>query len=313
MSHKFSSPLVANLEAYKDVAFTPSSRRVGVVARKIGPIPMWTNTGKRVIATMLQINDCHVIKCYPSEKFKDQVIFQDRWRYHGMACAIVGCEGAPIMKYSAAYAGLFNEAGLLPKRKITKMVVSDDALLPPGTPLYATHFRVGDYVDVFGKSVDRGFQGSIARWHFRGQKKGVSTKARRRGGSIARGRRLAGPNKGKKMPGHMGNERITMNGLEILRINTKLNIIWVKGQAVPGENGKWVYIFDSKIVDKQPSVKNPPPFPTYFPKEGEELPENIYHPKYHAFDAPTIIFEETEEEKRKIRQGAKLAKVRPRK
>lgn len=261
---------------------------------------------------MIQINDCHIIKCYPSEKFKDQVIFQDRWRYHGMACAIVGAEGAPIMKYSSAYAGLFNEAGLLPKRKITKMLVSDDALLPPGTPLLATHFRVGDFVDVFGKTRERGFQGVRIRWHFRGLPSN-NTKATRRPGAIGRGRRLQGPFKGKKLPGHMGGERFTMNGLEILRINTKLNIIWVKGQAVPGDNGDWVYLFDSKIVEKRATIDNHPPFPTYFSKDKEDLPEDIYHTKIQPFDAPTIIFEETEEEKRKIRQGAKLAKIRPKK
>ncbi|XP_074600181.1 mitochondrial ribosomal protein L3 [Brevipalpus obovatus] len=311
MSVKFSSPLIIpDLDEYKNKSFAPDSKRVGLIARKLGTHPLWYKTGKRVLTTLLQVNDNHVIKCYSSEKFKDQVIFQDRWRYEGMACAIIGAEGAPIMKYSSAYAGLFNEAGTLPKRKITKMVISDDAILPPGTPLYAAHFRPGNFVDCFGRTIDHGFQGVMTRWDAAGQPKGRTTKADRRIGSIGRGRRTQGPLKGKKMPGHMGQERRTINGLEIMRINTKLNIIYVKGGSVPGENGNWVYIFDSKIFEKTPTIQKPPPFPTYFPEEEEELPENLYHPDIHQFSDPTIIFQETEEEKKKQRQGAKLAKIR---
>lgn len=163
--------------------------------------------GTRILTTLLQVNDNHVIKCYTSEQFKDQVIHQDRWRYQGLACAIIGAESDHIMKYSAGYAGLFNEAGLPPKKKITKVPITDDAILPPGTPLLATHFRPGDYVDVWGKTVDHGFQGVVKRWDFAGGHPINTTKWKRRPGSIGHGRRAGGPHKGKKMPGHMGSER----------------------------------------------------------------------------------------------------------
>ena len=197
------------------------------------------------------------------------------------------------------------------------MVVSEDALLMPGTPLDVSHFRVGDYVDVFGKTIDHGFQGVMVRWMFKGMPKLGTTKAHRRPGSIACGRKYAGPLKGKKMPGHMGGERRTHNGMQILRIDHEHQVIYVRGPSVPGEINSWCYLFDSKIFGKRPSEANPPPFPTNFSKmkgieEGDEGSEPIvYHESIHPLDNPTIVFkEDPKDAKVEKRTGAKLAKIR---
>ena len=211
---------------------------------------MWLKDGKRILTTLLQVNDNHVIKCYTSKEFKSNAIYQERWRYHNMGCAIIGAESDHPMKYAAPYFGLFVNAGVLPKKKIAKMLISDDAILAPGTPLFATHFRVGDWVDVYGKTIDHNFQGVMKRWDFAGGPTGRNTKFDRRPGSISRGRKACGPFKGRKMPGHMGSERRTLPGVQIMRINTKLNVIYVRGPAVPGEIGNWVYIFDTFIKEK---------------------------------------------------------------
>ncbi|CAG2181271.1 unnamed protein product, partial [Oppiella nova] len=187
-----------------------------------------------------------------------------------------------------------------------------------GTPLLASHFRVGDYVDVWGKTIDHGFQGVVKRWNFKGQDRyrGV-TKAHNRPGTIGRGRKVMGPWKGHPMAGHMGSERRTMGGLKIWRINTKHNVIWVNGPAVPGPNHSWVYIYDTNVPDKKHSDENPPPFPTYYAEDSKEaLPEDIYDKELHAFDEPTVIFEETEAERKaalaaaKATKKAKIAKIR---
>ncbi|XP_015788708.1 39S ribosomal protein L3, mitochondrial [Tetranychus urticae] len=306
----FSTPLIVpDLFNKSQKVWTPESRRVGLIARKIGVYPMWLKDGQRILTTLLQVNDNHVIKCYNSEQFANQVIHQDRYRYQGLACAIIGAESDHFIKYSAGYAGLFVEAGLPPKKKLTKVPITDDALLPPGTPLYATHFRPGDWVDIFGLTIEHGFQGVVKRWDFAGGHPINTTKWKRRPGAIGHGRRAGGPHKGKKMPGHMGRERKTLNGVEIMRINTKENVIYVRGPAVPGETGNFCYIFDTKIIEKKLTEKNPPPFPTYFPGDNE-LPVDLYHPDVHRFEDETIQFVETEKEQQQRRTGAKIAKIR---
>lgn len=230
--------------------WTPNSVRVGLIAKKIGIIPYWTKKGKRGLATLLYIPDNHVIKSYTSEQYAKQVIYQKRWHTHNMACMVVGAESRDPREVTAEYAGLFAEAGLLPKKKITSMYVTDDALLPPGTPLSIDHFRVGDWIDVFGKTIDWGFQGVMVRWGFKGMPDLATTKAHRRPGSIACGRRRAGPQKGKKMAGHMGSERRSLVGQRIIRIDRKNNVIFIRGPAVMGYIGAWVNIYDSRVLEK---------------------------------------------------------------
>lgn len=72
---------------------------------------------------------------------------------------MVGSESGDVTKYTKEYCGLFNKAGVQPKQKISKFVITEDAMLPPGTPLFAQHFNVGQYVDVHGKTIDHGFEG----------------------------------------------------------------------------------------------------------------------------------------------------------
>lgn len=231
--------------------WTPESRRVGLIAMKIGILPYWTKEGKRGLTTVLQVKDNHVIKSYTTEQYKDMVIHQNRWRWDGSACLIVGSDSGDPQNFSAAYAGLFTEAGVLPKKKITNMMVTDDALLTPGTPLSVKHFVVGQYVNCYGKTIDHGFQGVMRRWFFRGlpDANGV-TKAHRRPGSISRGRKASGPWKGKKMPGHMGSERRPLFNAKIIRIDYENQLLFLKGPAVPGSNGAWVYVYDSTHFEK---------------------------------------------------------------
>lgn len=334
-----SSPL--KLEQFERGAYEPGSVRCGVIARKIGQQPMWTKSGRRILTTALQIVDNHVVSYIPNEEFvARRRPFYNTHPFRNYDVLVVGAENADPRAYPAAYRGLFEKANLPPKTRLTRFFITPNAKLAPGTPLHVNHFRVGDYVDVWGKTRDHGFQGVMKRWNFKGQLKyaGV-TKAHRRPGSIARGRKLMGPLKGKKMPGHMGSERRILKGLKIWRINTKYNVIWVHGPAVPGANNSWCYIYDCKMENKYVFVgfiiyakhsfpivfhrrchteANPPPFPTYYKedKPDEEVPENIYDNDLHAFDAPSLLFEETEEEKKaalaalKMSKKAKIAKIR---
>lgn len=244
------SPLKQEVILSQKRPFTAESRRIGMIGRKIGILPYWTKEGVRGLMTCIHFPDNHVIKSYSTEEYAKIVIHQNRWRSDGSACVVVGAETMDPQEASAEYAGLFKEAGLLPKKRLTSMYVSEDARLVPGTPLTVAHFRVGDYVDVFGKTRDWGFQGVMKRWGFMGMPQRNTTKAHRRGGSIAQGRRMAGPMKGRKMPGHMGSERRANVGTQILRIDHDNQCIYVKGPAVPGIRDSWVLMYDSRILGK---------------------------------------------------------------
>lgn len=130
---------------------------------------MWMKTGEKKTATLLQVIDNHVINCFNVEETKQNIIYQNRWFTKDYATVVVGAESGDVTRYTKEYVGLFNRAGVPPKQKITKMVITEDAMLPPGTPLYAQHFKIGQRVDVWGKSIDRGFQGVVVRWGFKGK------------------------------------------------------------------------------------------------------------------------------------------------
>lgn len=249
---KQTSPLKVDPTALTNGRWTPQSRRTALIARKLGVIPFWLKNGKRITLTMLQVVDNHVINYHNVQETKDKIIYQDRWKTDGFATITVGADSGDPTRYTASYCGLFKKAGVLPKRKLAKFVITEDAALPAGTPLTVNHFQVGQYVDVFGRTIDRGFEGVVKRWGFKGDgsKNSGATKAHRRPGSIAQGRKNGGPMKGRRMAGHMGNERRKMHGLQVLRINRKYGILFVRGQAVPGSIGEWVYVYDSKIAEK---------------------------------------------------------------
>ncbi|KAG7253901.1 hypothetical protein CRUP_008546, partial [Coryphaenoides rupestris] len=110
---------------------------------------------------------------------------------------------------------MFRLAGVPPKQKITFFKVSDNALIKPGTPLYAAHFRPGQYVDITARTIGKGFQGVMKRWGFSGQPASHGhTKTHRRPGASGPGGDPAKVFKGKKMPGQMGNYYDTALGLK---------------------------------------------------------------------------------------------------
>ncbi|ROL45895.1 39S ribosomal protein L3, mitochondrial [Anabarilius grahami] len=217
------------------------SRRVGLVAVKLGMMPVWTKSGERHVVTMLQ-------------------------RPEG-------------------YLEIFQNAGVPPKQKLTTFCVSDNAIIKPGTPLYAAHFRPGQYVDVTAKTIGKGFQGVMKRWGFKGQPASHGqTKTHRRPGALGPGGDPAKVFKGKKMPGRMGNIYDTVHGLKIWRVNTKYNVLYVNG-SVPGHRNCLVKVRDTVLPTRFEKNKSPP-FPTFFADGDEELPEDLYDEDMFQFGEP---------------------------
>src|SRR6202790_281627 len=141
--------------------------------------------------------------------------------------------------------GQFAVAKVEPKRKVTEFRVSEDALIPVGAEIQADHFVVGQFVDVTGTSVGKGFAGGIKRWNFGGLRAthGVSVSHRSIGSTG--GRQDPGKTfKNKKMPGHMGVDRITTLNLRVVQTDVARGLILVEG-AVPGSKGGWIAVRDA--------------------------------------------------------------------
>ncbi|XP_028175686.1 39S ribosomal protein L3, mitochondrial [Ostrinia furnacalis] len=283
------SPL-ANIADQSSQKWAPTTRRVGVIARKIGNYPIWDKDGKKMLTTLLQVVDNHVIKYIPPEEFNpmktNKVIWREKRR---LGCLLVGSETIDPSTVTKDYCGLFDSVGMLPKKHLCRFMVSPESALPTGTPLFATHFRAGDYLDIRAKTMDRGFQGVIKRWGFKGMpaSHGV-TKTHRRPGNIGAGGEKARVWPGTKMPGHMGNRWRTLRGVKILRINTKHNVLWTLGVAIPGETGALCYLYDTILPLRK--LKSSPPFPTHPP--ADDLPIEYYDDSIHPFENPTLTYEE---------------------
>ena len=141
--------------------------------------------------------------------------------------------------------GHFAKAKVTPKAKVIEFRVSDEALVPPGSKLSVDHFVVGQYVDVSGISIGKGFAGGMKRHGFGGLRAshGVSI-SHRSHGSTGQCQDPGRVFKGKKMAGHMGAKKRTVQNLEVIGVDAERGLLLIKG-GVPGSKGGWVQVADS--------------------------------------------------------------------
>nr|XP_022901018.1 39S ribosomal protein L3, mitochondrial [Onthophagus taurus] len=278
-------------EHITNIEWTPNLKRTGVIARKIGIYPIWLKNGEKVLTTLLQVLDNHVIKYYTPEEYNPPRKRIEKI-YNKKGVILLGAGSTDPSTFTKEYCGIFRDTGVLPKKHLARFFVSPEGILPPGTPIGVLHYQVGNYVDVRGKTIDRGFQGVMKRHGFKGMPRshGV-TKTHRRGGNIGGGGEKARVWPGTRMPGHMGNEYRVNRGLKILRINTKFNVLWVTGQAIPGETNSIVTIYDSLLPLRKP--KKALPFPTLIDPQNADFPEDIFDEDVHCFDSPSIEYIES--------------------
>lgn len=216
--------------------------RTGLVAQKVGMTRVFDNEGRHVPVTVLKIDNCQVISVLTQEK-------------NGYSAVQLGAHNAKVKNVSKAMRGHFAKAKVEPKSQVTEFRVSEDALLEVGAELVPSHFVEGQLVDVIGTSIGKGFAGAMKRHNFGGMRAshGVSI-SHRAHGSTGQNQDPGRVFKGKKMAGHMGDRRVTVQNLEIVRTDDETGIILVKG-AVPGANYAWVLIQDA-VKDEMP--KNAP-------------------------------------------------------
>eukprot|EP00180_Rhodochaete_pulchella_P000297 Plantae.Rhodophyta-Rhodochaete_pulchella.ctg12067.p1 GENE.Plantae.Rhodophyta-Rhodochaete_pulchella.ctg12067~~Plantae.Rhodophyta-Rhodochaete_pulchella.ctg12067.p1 ORF type:complete len:282 (+),score=15.38 Plantae.Rhodophyta-Rhodochaete_pulchella.ctg12067:74-919(+) len=227
------------------------SRRVGLLARKVGMMNLWESDGLRITTTVLCVDRCHVLQVKPPQPNQ-----RDNRMYH------IQVGAGPKRPYQVAKPQRYHfaMAGVEPKHKCVEFPVTPDALLKVGTEVTAGHFVAGQYVDVTGISVGKGFQGPMKRWGFGGlpASHGVS-KAHRSHGSTGNRTEPGRVFKGKKMAGRMGGKRRTVQSLLVVRTDVPRNLIFVRGH-VPGNPGNWVRVFDARRKESSQPVL--PPLPT---------------------------------------------------
>ncbi|MEM9967373.1 MAG: 50S ribosomal protein L3 [Pseudomonadota bacterium] len=206
--------------------------RSGVIAKKVGMTRLFMEDGKQIPVTVLQLD-------------KLQIVAQRTVEKDGYTAVQLGAGTAKAKRTSKAMRGHFATAKVEPKRKVAEFRVDADAMLPVGDEIIADHYFEGQYVDVSGTSIGKGFAGAMKRHNFGGLRAshGVSI-SHRSHGSTGQCQDPGKVFKGKKMAGHMGAARVTTQNLEVVKTDSTRGLIMVKG-AVPGSKGGWVTIKDA--------------------------------------------------------------------
>jgi large subunit ribosomal protein L3 len=206
--------------------------RTGVLAEKLGMTRVFDDDGIHVPVSVLRVEDCEVVAARRPDK-------------DGYTAVQLGIGRAKAKNVTKPMRGHFAKAKVTPKARLAEFRVSEDALLDPGTSLSVGHFVVGQYVDVCGTSIGKGFAGAMKRWGFKGLRAshGVSI-SHRSHGSTGNRQDPGKVFKGKKMAGHMGARRVTVQNLEVIGIDHERGLLLVKG-AVPGARGGYVRVTDA--------------------------------------------------------------------
>jgi large subunit ribosomal protein L3 len=206
--------------------------RTGLIAEKLGMTRLLTEKGEHIPITLLKVDNCQVVATKTAEK-------------DGYTAVQLGVGTAKVKRLSKAMRGHYTRAKVEPKRKLVEFRVSQDALLKVGDELSVEHFLNGQYVDVTGTSIGKGFAGVMKRHNFGGLRAshGVSI-SHRSHGSTGQRQDPGKVFKGKKMAGHLGDERVTVQNLEVVLTDPVRGLIGIRG-AVPGNPGGYVLIRDA--------------------------------------------------------------------
>jgi large subunit ribosomal protein L3 len=206
--------------------------RTGLLAQKIGMTRIFAAEGDHVPVTVLKIDNCQVVAVRTREK-------------DGYTALQLGVGAAKVKRVTKPQRGHFAKARVEPKARLAEFRVSDDAVLGVGSEITAAHFVSGQYVDVVGVSIGKGFAGAMKRHNFRGlgASHGVSV-AHRSHGSTGQRQSPGKTFKNKKMAGQLGAARVTTQSLEVISADAERGILMIKG-SVPGSPGGYVLVKDA--------------------------------------------------------------------
>ena len=229
--------------------------RSGVIAQKVGMTRIFTDAGEHVPVTVLRLANCQVVGHRTTEK-------------NGYVALQLGAGARKPSRLTRAERNNFAIAKVEPKRKVVEFRVDEKSLIPVGAEITADHFITGQFVDVTGTSIGKGYAGGMKRWNFGGLRAthGVSISHRSIGSTGGRqdpGRTF----KNKKMPGQMGVDRVTTLNLKVVQTDVERGLILVEG-AVPGARGGWIMVRDAVKKALPKDVPQPGKF-RVAPEAGE--------------------------------------------
>src|SRR5580765_5202041 len=207
---------------------------IGLLGQKIGMTNVYDEKGRLCPVTVIATGDNVLLRRLTEEN-------------EGYSAVQVGFGTQKESRVSKALVGEFKKAGVGPQRLVREFRLQKD--LPEGdVNLSVTQFQAGDFVDVIGRSKGKGFQGVMKKHNFHGQGAAHGSKTHRRNGAIGNRSTPGRIWKNMGMPGHLGDERVTVQNLQVLQVREADKVILVSG-AVPGANGSYVIV--------RPAIKHP--------------------------------------------------------
>ncbi|SLN40153.1 50S ribosomal protein L3 [Oceanibacterium hippocampi] len=229
--------------------------RCGLIAQKRGMTRVFGEDGQHIPVTVLQVENCQVV----AHRVADR---------HGYNAMQIGVGTVKVKNLTAAQRGHFAAAKVEPKRRLAEFRVADDGFVDVGSEITVEHFVPGQRIDVVGTSIGKGFAGAMKRHNFGGLRAshGVSI-SHRSHGSTGQCQDPGRVFKGKKMAGHLGARRVTIQNLEVVGTDLSRGLILVRG-AVPGADEGWVLVSDAV---KRPA-KMELPYPAAIRAAANEAP-----------------------------------------
>lgn len=247
--------------------------RTGLIAEKLGMTRILTEKGEHVPVTLLKVEDCQVVSVCTKEK-------------NGYTAIQVGVGKAKVKNVSKSLRGHYSKAKVEPKKKLVEFRVAEDAVLNVGDKVSVEHFIAGQFVDVTGTSIGKGFAGVMKRHNFGGLRAshGVSVSHRSHGSTGQRqdpGRVF----KGKKMAGHMGDEQVTVQNLKVYATYPDKGLIAIHG-AIPGNPGGFVVIKDAVKKSGQKDL----PYPAALVKTGgSKVEKEAVKTEAEIIETPVVV------------------------
>ena len=206
--------------------------RTGLICKKLGMSRLYTEEGIHIPVTILHLDNCHVISTKTKEK-------------DGYTSVQLGVGNTNDKNVTAPMKGHFKKKNINAKVKLSEFRVTEENLLENGSELSASHFVDGQFIDVSGVSIGKGFAGAMKRHNFGGLRASHGGSIIHRShGSTGQCQDPGKVFKGKKMAGHMGAANVTIQNLKVVKTQSDDGYIYVKG-AIPGPKGSWVLLKDA--------------------------------------------------------------------
>ena len=199
---------------------------MGILGKKLGMTQIFGDDGNLISVTAIEAGPCPILAV------RDKSIQ-------------LGFDAVKENRLKKPLSGYFKKINITPRKFIKEMSKETGKVYKVGEEIKVDLFKPGDFVDVIGVSIGKGFQGGMKRWHWHGGPETHGSTSRRRVGSMGSTTTPGRVWKGHHLPGHMGDQRTTLQNLRVVKINIEQNVLLVKG-AVPGHKNSYLIIRKAK-------------------------------------------------------------------